>query len=49
MCLGGSYRGYERFPDEHTEYIGKGNRLPWGLFGPQGLYVVGDVLRQQQP
>lgn len=46
---GGSYRRYKCLSYEHTEDISKSNRLPWGLLGPQGLDVIGDVLRQQEP
>lgn len=44
-----SYRRYKRLSYQHAEDIGKSNRLPGGLFGPQGLDVVGNVLGQQQP
>lgn len=44
-----SYRRNKRLSYEHTKDVSEGNRLPWSLFGPQGLDVVGDVLGQQQP
>lgn len=45
----GSYRRYQCLSYEHTEDVSEGNRLASGLFGPQSLDVVGDVLGQQQP
>ena len=47
-CQFHTYSRNESLSDQHAKDVSECDGLSSGLFAPQSLYVVGDVLRQEQ-